>query len=209
MVESTASNARLAVWWTETFSVDLEAQYELNAAKQRMAINATAYPNYDCRLGIRDGQRVGNVGREAIGRVIQLPVKSAETIIAATDTVVITHVGAHITRSAATRFLIPEEVAGVEELMIMMNRRAGTTARFASGDADAYLRANQAAGSHFMDEQCQSHILIRRDVATRRTAFHEWLHRHLQRKNGVPTPGEDEIIESFLERHKRRFGLGD
>jgi hypothetical protein len=53
----------------------------------------------------------------------------------------------------------------------------------------------------------QSNILLRADVATRRTALHEWLHRSLQRRTGGPTPGEDQLIEQFLERHKSLFHL--
>ena len=62
-------------------------------------------------------------------------------------------------------------------------------------------------GSHLLKEGGGSHIILRKDVATRKTALHEWLHRSLQRRRGGPTPGEDRIIESFLERHNRLFRL--
>ncbi|HID78087.1 MAG TPA: hypothetical protein EYP56_19100, partial [Planctomycetaceae bacterium] len=105
-----------------------------------------------------------------------------------------------------------DEVAGpapatIEELLVMMNKREGVTAEYATGELEAYLKAIGARGSHMLDEAGHSHILLRKDVATRRTAFHEWLHRRLQRINRGPTPGEDQTIEDFLERHKRFLRL--
>lgn len=91
----------------------------------------------------------------------------------------------------------------------MMNKRPGTKAEFATGDAERYLKAVGAEGSHLLDEAGNSHILLRQDVATRHTALHEWLHRHLQRKHGAPRRGEDQSIEDFLDRHKDLFNLGD
>lgn len=52
-----------------------------------------------------------------------------------------------------------------------------------------------------------SDVLLRADVATRRTALHEWLHRALQRRAGGPMRGEDQFIEQFLERQKTLFHL--
>ncbi|MDH5493059.1 MAG: hypothetical protein OEY14_13980, partial [Myxococcales bacterium] len=80
--------------------------------------------------------------------------------------------------------------ATVGELVEQMNRRPGTTAEFATGDAERYLRAVGAEGSHTLMEDGTSHILLRSDVATRRTALHEWVHRSLQRRAGGPRPGE-------------------
>jgi len=91
----------------------------------------------------------------------------------------------------------------------MMNKRSNVTARFATGDTARYLKALNAEGSHMRLESGVSDILLRSDVATRRTAFHEWLHRRLQLRNGQPLPGEDAIIERFLSRHERLFRLND
>jgi peptidoglycan hydrolase-like protein with peptidoglycan-binding domain len=92
-------------------------------------------------------------------------------------------------------------VATVEELIAMMNQRPNVTAQFAKGDALSYLQAQEAEASHLMMENGVSNILIRQDVATRRTVFHEWLHRYLQLRNGGNMrPGEDDMIETFLNR---------
>ena len=94
-----------------------------------------------------------------------------------------------------------ERIATVEELIAMMNKRPNITAEFAQGDALGYLQAVEAEASHMMMEQGVSSILIRQDVATRRTCFHEWLHRYLQLRNGGNMrPGEDDMIEAFLDR---------
>jgi len=98
-------------------------------------------------------------------------------------------------------------VASVDELLAMMNKRPGVAAEYATGDALAYLQANQAAGSHMLFEGGRSSILLRQDLGSRWTAFHEWLHRALQRRTGGPRAGEDEFIEAFLERHKAFFRL--
>ncbi len=98
--------------------------------------------------------------------------------------------------------------SSTEDLLAMMNRRVGVRAEFAAGDAEAYLRAVDAEGSHMLDESGQSSILLRRDVATRWTAFHEWLHVVLQRRNGAYIPGEDQFIERFLARHSKILVLG-
>ncbi len=73
-------------------------------------------------------------------------------------------------------------VATVEELVTMMNKRTGVIAEFATGDAAAYLERIGAEGAHMLLEGGQSNILLRADVATRRTALHEWLHRMLQKQ---------------------------
>jgi hypothetical protein len=73
------------------------------------------------------------------------------------------------------------EVATVEGLVAMMNKRAGVVAEFATGDAAAYLERIAAEGSHLLLEGGKSNILLRADVATRRTALHEWLHRVFDR----------------------------
>lgn len=102
----------------------------------------------------------------------------------------------------SNRLLSAGRVASVDDLIGMMNQRAGTTARYATGDSKQMLNALDAAGSHFLLEDGTSDILIRRDVASRWTAFHEWLHRRLQRGTGGSSPGEDDYIEGFLERHR-------
>ncbi len=99
--------------------------------------------------------------------------------------------------------------ATVEELIEMMNKRSGVKAEYATGDAERYLKIIGAEGSHMLDEAGNSHILLRKDVATRRTALHEWLHRYFQSKKGGPSPGEDDMIEAFLERHKKLLGLDE
>lgn len=107
-------------------------------------------------------------------------------------------------RAGATR-----ATASVDDLLRMMNRRPNTQAEYASGDMLSYLRINQAEGSHMLLENGVSHIVLRQDVATRRTALHEWLHRRLQRQLGHSRPREDEIIEEFLNRHEQYFRLGN
>jgi hypothetical protein len=81
-----------------------------------------------------------------------------------------------------------------------MNKRTDVSAKFATGDEEAFLKAMKAEGSHMLDIGNKSHILIRKDVATRHTVFHEWLHHVLQKISGEITPGEDDIIEAFLKR---------
>ena len=97
--------------------------------------------------------------------------------------------------------------ATLEELIKMMNKREGVTARIATGDEEAYLKAVDAEGSHMMMEDGRSDIMFRKDVAKRWTALHEWMHRCMQKKNGEITPGEDKIIEDFLERYKGVFKI--
>ena len=106
------------------------------------------------------------------------------------------------------RKLASKSPSPVDGLLGMMNKRVGVNASYATGDAEAYLKYQNAAGSHMLKEGGGSDILIRKDVASRQTAFHEWLHRSLQKRAGGPTPGEDAFIESFLERHKSLFKLG-
>lgn len=99
-------------------------------------------------------------------------------------------------------------VATVEELIAMMNKRTNVTAEFAKGDALSYLQAVEAEASHMMLEDGVSSILIRQDVSTRHTVFHEWLHRYLQLRNGGNMrPGEDDLIEAFLNRFKATLKL--
>jgi hypothetical protein len=90
----------------------------------------------------------------------------------------------------------------------MMNKRPNTRAEYAAGDMARYLRVNQAEGSHMLLKNGVSHIVLRQDVATRQTVFHEWLHRRLQQKTGGPRAGEDEIIERFLTRYQKLFKTG-
>ena len=99
------------------------------------------------------------------------------------------------------------DVASVEDLLAMMNEREGVTAEFAVDDAEQFLIRNFAEGSHLLNLDGTSSILLRRDVATRATALHEWLHVILQRRNGGYTLGEDQFIEDFLRRHSRLFRL--
>jgi RHS repeat-associated protein len=92
-----------------------------------------------------------------------------------------------------------KQPASVDELIAMMNSRPNTTASYAVDDMLRYLKANEAEASHMITAQ-GSDLQFIEGVATRRTAFHEWLHRYLQTKNGKPMPGEDEFIEDFLTR---------
>jgi len=105
--------------------------------------------------------------------------------------------------------LLGESASSVEDLLAMMNKRPGVTAEFAGGEAEAYLNAIGAEGSHTLMEGERSSILLRRGVATRWTAFHEWLHSVLQRRNGGYSPGEDQFIEDFLARHSKLLRLGE
>lgn len=91
----------------------------------------------------------------------------------------------------------------------MMNKRTGVQAEFASGETETYLRHLGASGSHMLLEHRQSHILLRRDVATRETAFHEWLHRYIQFRRGFVSPDEDAVIRRFLARHRRWLRLDE
>jgi RHS repeat-associated protein len=97
--------------------------------------------------------------------------------------------------------------ATVDELIEMMNKRPDVKAKIAVGDKAAFLKYVEAEGSHMMDIDGVSHILLREDVATRHTAFHEWLHHVLQKKAGGITPGEEYIIEEFLRRFKNILKL--
>ncbi|MBN2820068.1 MAG: hypothetical protein JXP36_13915, partial [Bacteroidales bacterium] len=100
-----------------------------------------------------------------------------------------------ITRAAKS------SVSSVDDLVLMMNKRAGVTAEYATGDALEYLYAVDARASHMLMEDGTSSILLRPD-ATRWDVMHEWLHRSLQMTNGRMTPGEDAFIESFLYKHQ-------
>lgn len=100
-----------------------------------------------------------------------------------------------------------KQPATVDELMNMINKRDGVTARYATGEDLAYLKAMNAEGSHVYMQDGTSHILIRQDVATRHTVLHEYMHSFLQRKNGTYMPGEDQYIEEFLERLKEILRL--
>lgn len=99
-------------------------------------------------------------------------------------------------------------VATVDELIGMINKRPNVVAVYAEGEELAYLRAMEAEASHMLGEKNISSILIRQDVATRRTVFHEWLHRYLQlNNNGSARPNEDKIIEDFLTKHSKILHL--
>jgi len=98
-------------------------------------------------------------------------------------------------------------VSTVDELIDMMNKRKNVKAGWAEGDMAAYLEIIQATGSHMMLEGGVSYISLSRGKAGRWSAFHEWLHRHLQLKRGSPSQGEDEIIDDFLIRHQRLFKI--
>jgi len=97
--------------------------------------------------------------------------------------------------------------ATVDELMSMMNKRLGTKAKYATGDQERYMKFIGASGSHNLDIAGNSTIFLRKDIANRETAFHEWLHRYLQRQVGGPRPDEEKIIDTFLERHRRLLKL--
>ena len=96
-----------------------------------------------------------------------------------------------------------KKVATVEELVDMMNERKNVKASFADDEMLRYYKAVEVEGSHWIDENGVSNIVLRQDVSSRRTVFHEWLHKYLQRKHGVGNiPNEEWYIENFLERHK-------
>ena len=99
--------------------------------------------------------------------------------------------------------------ATVAELIVMMNRRVDVTARFATGDEAAFLSALGAEGSHMRLAGGTSVILLQKGVASRWTAFHEWLHRCRQQRAGAVAPGEDRQIESFLRCHRRFLRLDE
>jgi hypothetical protein len=94
-----AQNARVAVWWTETFSLDLESQRELNVVKQWMVVNSIANPGKECDYSYRDGQQLGETGHDAINRVFEMPAKSIETQLAASDTILLAYGGGEIARA--------------------------------------------------------------------------------------------------------------
>ncbi|MBI3972846.1 MAG: hypothetical protein HY332_16340 [Chloroflexi bacterium] len=91
--------------------------------------------------------------------------------------------------------------------MAMMNKRPSVCAAFAEGEDERYLRAVGAEGITRMGAG-ETEILLRVDVATRATAFHEWLHRCLTlRHGGFTDGGQDALIEAFLERHRKVLRL--
>jgi len=80
-------------------------------------------------------------------------------------------------------------------------------ASFARGDELAYLIAVDAEGVTRIGVDGVE-VLLREDVATRATAFHEWLHLRLTAWAGdYPDGGHDRRIESFLRRHRRILRL--
>jgi hypothetical protein len=99
--------------------------------------------------------------------------------------------------------------ATLEQLIELMNRRPGVTAGFAVGEDERYLEAVGAEAVTRIGEQ-GTEIVFRAGVATRATAFHEWLHRWLTIRHGGSTdPGQDAVIEDFLVRHRRWLRLDD
>ena len=95
-------------------------------------------------------------------------------------------------------------VATVDQLIEMGNKRNNVKIQYAEGDTLEYYKSVGAEGSHWIDENGVSNIVIRKDVASRRTVFHEWLHKYLQKKNGGNyRPNEDMMIEKFLDRHSK------
>jgi RHS repeat-associated protein len=97
--------AEKAVWWTETFSLDIGLQRDLNVAKQRMAWNSARVPNEECVYDLRDGQQLGETGHEAIGRVLEMPIETAETIVAVGDTALLIYGGARTIRWGAVQLV--------------------------------------------------------------------------------------------------------
>lgn len=84
-----------------------------------------------------------------------------------------------------------------------MNRRRNVTASFARGEDFAYLIAIGVEGVTRVGAN-RVEILLREDVATRTTAFHEWLHFRLTvRAGGFSDGRQDQRIEAFLARHRR------
>lgn len=70
----------------------------------------------------------------------------------------------------------------MEELVNIMNKRPGVSAKIATEMEEHYLSAVDAGGSYMLIEDVTSSILLRKDV-TRRTALHEWLHRSKQKRS--------------------------
>jgi len=97
--------------------------------------------------------------------------------------------------------------ATVDELIEMMNKKKGVKAEYATGEKLDYLKYSGNEGSHMYLGEGKSHILIRKDVGTRHTAFHEWLHHVIQKKFDHNIPNEDNVIEEFLKRFKNLFKL--
>ena len=99
-------------------------------------------------------------------------------------------------------------VSSVDTLIQNMRNRPNVTAEYAKGDTLEYLKWVGAEASHMMDIDKKSSFLFREDVTTRKTVFHEWLHRYLQLCNdGNYRPNEDQIIEEFLDRFKKTLKL--
>ena len=100
--------------------------------------------------------------------------------------------------------------ANVGELVTMMNKRKGLSAKFATGDELVYLKKVQAEGSHMLmitDSGKKSFILLDKSKATRTTAFHEYMHYVMQSKKGMSLNGQDALIEGFLSRHSNFLRL--
>ena len=170
--------------------------YYRNRGKTRVA--QSRHPNYQNGETYYDAQELfGGILDMAVRAPLHAQTPGANTTVGVMPDLVSGPEGAGLSAGRKT----------VSELIGMMNKRPNVLAEFASGDAEAYLKAINAEGAHMLQESGSSHIILRQDVATRHTAFHEWLHRVLQRKTGGPTPGEDGVIEKFLKRHKNLFGL--
>lgn len=101
-----------------------------------------------------------------------------------------------------------ESVATVDELIGRINKRPGVIAEYADESMGAYLKKVNAEASHMLFEDGTHLITFRKDVTTRWTVFHEYLHYSLQRVNGSILPGEDKLIEAFLTRHRGFLRIG-
>jgi hypothetical protein len=92
-----------------------------------------------------------------------------------------------------------------------MNRRPHVTAAYAEGDMERYMRAIGAAGTLVRRIDGHYTLTLRKDVATRETALHEWLHyARTRREVGLlEVAAEERWIDAFLARHRRLLRLDE
>ncbi len=102
-------------------------------------------------------------------------------------------------------------MADVDQLIRMMNQRQNTDARYAEEDEVAYYTYMSAEGGGWLDETGTYHIRLLRGIASRTSAYHEWLHR-CRRLRGIELDSqaaEEALIEDFLRRHRAVLGLSE
>lgn len=74
---------------------------------------------------------------------------------------------------------------------------------------ERYMQAVGAAGTCVESTGGAYTLTLRRDVATRETAMHEWLH-YARTRRGISLPevaAEERWIDAFLTRHRRLLRL--